>query len=161
MPSFSILIPVLLPFVTGAVLLIFPKLTNRARNTAIFIESLVNLALVLLVVLKGPDSEFVLFRLLEGLNIAFRPDGAGRFFAVMVSVLWPLTLLYGFEYMEDEERQGKFFGFFMMTYGITLGIAFRKSKSEIAVQIMLFHFDHVELILESHLYVVQRFFDLH
>ncbi len=124
MPSFSILIPVLLPFVTGAVLLIFPKLTNRARNTAILIESLVNLVLVLLVVLKGPDGEFVLFRLLEGLNIAFRPDGAGRFFAVMVSVLWPLTLLYGFEYMEDEERQGKFFGFFMMTLGAVLGIAF-------------------------------------
>ncbi|MBO7353203.1 MAG: proton-conducting membrane transporter, partial [Lachnospiraceae bacterium] len=92
MPSYSILIPVLLPFITGAALLIFPKLTNRARNTAILLESLVNLALVLLVVLKGPDGEFVLFRLLEGMNIAFRPDGAGRFFAVMVSVLWPLTL---------------------------------------------------------------------
>ena len=124
MPSYSILIPVLLPFITGAALLIFPKLTNRARNTAILLESLVNLALVLLVVLKGPDGEFVLFRLLEGMNIAFRPDGAGRFFAVMVSVLWPLTLLYAFEYMEHEERQGKFFGFFMMTLGSVLGIAF-------------------------------------
>ena len=124
MSSFWILVTVLLPALTGAVLLIFPKLTNRARNTAVFIESLINLALVLLVVLKGTDSELLLFRLVEGLDIVFRADGLGRFFAVMVSVLWPLTLLYGFEYMEDEERQGKFFGFFMMTLGAVLGIAF-------------------------------------
>ena len=124
MSSFWILVTVLLPALTGAVLLIFPKLSNRARNTAVFIESLINLALVLLVVLKGTDSELLLFRLVEGLDIVFRADGLGRFFAVMVSVLWPLTLLYGFEYMEDEERQGKFFGFFMMTLGAVLGIAF-------------------------------------
>jgi multicomponent Na+:H+ antiporter subunit D len=124
MPLYFILIPVLLPFITGAVLLIFPNIGHRARNTAILLESLVNLALVLLAVLKGPEGELLIFRLLEGLNIAFRVDGAGRFFAVMVSVLWPLTLLYAFEYMEHEERQGKFFGFFMMTLGAVLGIAF-------------------------------------
>jgi len=41
-----------------------------------------------------------------------------------VAFLWPLATLYSFEYMKHEERKDTFFAFYVMTYGITMGIAF-------------------------------------
>ena len=45
-------------------------------------------------------------------------------FAGLVAVLWPLATLYAFEYMEHANHVKAFFMFYVMTYGITLGIAF-------------------------------------
>ena len=45
-------------------------------------------------------------------------------FAGMVSVMWPFVTLYAFEYMEHARHKNGFFAFYIMTYGITLGVAF-------------------------------------
>ncbi|MCF0145778.1 MAG: proton-conducting membrane transporter, partial [Eubacterium sp.] len=54
----------------------------------------------------------------------FGVDGLGKLYAALVSLMWPIVLLYAFSYMKHEKRQRSFFGFYMMTYGATLGIAF-------------------------------------
>ena len=126
MPAFTVIIPVLLPILCGAVLLVLPDISRKARNIFSFTVSVINLAIVIILVTDGTVHELELFELMEGLGVAFKFDGLGRFFAVMVSALWPLSLLYGYEYMEDEERQDKFFAFFTMTLGSVLGIAFSK-----------------------------------
>jgi multicomponent Na+:H+ antiporter subunit D len=38
--------------------------------------------------------------------------------------MWPLVLLYAFEYMHGDEGRNQFFAFFIMTYGVTLGVCF-------------------------------------
>ena len=123
MPSFLLAVPVFLPILAGLVLILKPDMAEHKRNIYTFAVSIINLVMVVLLCLfcRG---EFKLIELLDNVGIVFTVDGLGRVFAVLVSVLWPFSLLYGYEYMEHEERRGKFFGFFIMTLGSVIGIAF-------------------------------------
>jgi multicomponent Na+:H+ antiporter subunit D len=65
-----------------------------------------------------------LLRLNDTLSIGFRADSLSAVFAVILAVLWPIADLYSHEYMRHEHGENRFFGFFTMTYGVVLGIAF-------------------------------------
>ena len=76
-------------------------------------------------VLSHADCELhVLFRFANNLEVGFRVDGLASVFAALVAILWPLATLYAFEYMKHLERKPWFFMFYVMTYGVTLGVAF-------------------------------------
>lgn len=118
------LLCVLLPIVTGAAVLIFRNRFHRhAREMLVMamsgLTSLVTLALVCL----RPEPLTAL-RLSEQLHLSFHLDGLGVVFAVILAVLWPIADLYSAEYMRHEHGENRFFGFFTMTYGVVLGIAF-------------------------------------
>ncbi len=49
-------------------------------------------------------------------------DGMSFSFAGLVSILWPLASLYGFEYMQHEERPNTFFSSYTMSYAVTLAV---------------------------------------
>lgn len=70
------------------------------------------------------DGIFTLFRFANDLEIGFRVDGLATVFAALVSFLWPLATLYAFEYMKHLQNREIFFMFYVMTFGVTLGIAF-------------------------------------
>ena len=57
------------------------------------------------------------------LSISFKLDGLGRVFGGLVAFLWPLSTLYAFEYMAHEGGENHFFGFYLLRYAVTLGIA--------------------------------------
>ena len=44
-------------------------------------------------------------------------------FCGLVGFLWPLSSCYAFEYIKHEGMDDKFFSFYTMTYGVTVGIA--------------------------------------
>ena len=118
------LLCVLLPIVTGAAVLIFRnRFHRRSREMLVMamsaLTSLVTLALVYL----RPEPLTAL-RLSEQLHLSFHLDGLGVVFAVILAVLWPIADLYSAEYMSHEHGENRFFGFFTMTYGVVLGIAF-------------------------------------
>ena len=66
----------------------------------------------------------LLFHFANNLDVGFRIDGLASVFAALVSFLWPLATLYAFEYMKELENRQIFFMFYVMTFGVTLGIAF-------------------------------------
>lgn len=72
----------------------------------------------------GSGQQMVLFRLYGNLRVSFKLDGMGSVFAGLVACLWPLAVLYSFEYMRHEKRKTSFFAYYLMTYGVTVGIAF-------------------------------------
>jgi len=57
------------------------------------------------------------------LTLAFRLDELSGAFLRILAVLWPIALLYSFEYMSHEHNEKWFFAFFTMTYGVVLAIA--------------------------------------
>lgn len=69
------------------------------------------------------SATLIALRFTGSLNFAFRIDGLGIVFSALIASLWPLAVLYSFEYMEREHRKDLFNAFYMATYGITLGIA--------------------------------------
>jgi len=124
MSQYWILAAIALPILgsIGIPLLPFRK---RSRMMA-YIEAVVlSTSLIVWALLRGGTTEtFHVVHFVNDLSISFKIDGMTMVFAGLVAVLWPLATLYAFEYMTHEEHERTFFLFYIMTYGVTLGIAF-------------------------------------
>ena len=132
---------VLLPILGG---ILIPMLPFRSRREMLwYIEGLVliNSILVATMLLFQPEDAFVLFRFTGNLRVSFHLDGLGRVFAAMAAVLWPLAVLYSFEYMKHEQNEKSFFMFYVITYGVTLGIAMADN-----ILTMYFFFEMMSLV---------------
>ena len=68
----------------------------------------------------------VLFRLLPGIELAFRVDAFGLLFASGASLLWILTSFYSIGYMRSlgEHAQTRYFSCFALALAATIGVAF-------------------------------------
>ena len=77
-------------------------------------------------VLAGRTPECVLFRILPGMELAFRVDAFGLLFASGASLLWILTSLYSVGYMRSlqEHAQTRYFACFALALSATIGVAF-------------------------------------
>ncbi len=125
MNSVILLLAVLLPMLGGAALFFTKSWEYRRLQLASEILVVFTSILVLFAIFNRPEEEILLFQLAGNLRIILKLDGLGCVFAGLVAFLWPLANLYAFEYMaHDKERKHTFFGFYTMTYGVTLGIAF-------------------------------------
>jgi multicomponent Na+:H+ antiporter subunit D len=113
------------------------------RKMLWYIEALVliNSILVLTVLLFQPEEAFVLFRFTGNLRVSFHLDGMGKVFAALAAALWPLAALYSFEYMKNDSNEKSFFMFYVITYGVTLGIAMADN-----ILTMYFFFEMMSLV---------------
>ncbi len=122
-------VAVLIPVVGGALIAFLP-FRNR-KQFEIYTEVIViaTAALVFGMIIRRPEEVYTLVRFPNNLTIAFKLDGLSMIFGGMISFLWPFATLYAYEYMKHEHNtlgirhERSFFGFYTMTFGITLGIA--------------------------------------
>ena len=135
------LLAVVLPLITGVLIPALP-FKNR-KQMCIFMETgvLLTSVLVILLLLNPPSDTLTVFRFTGNLSITFRIDGAGSIFACMAAVLWPLAMLYSFEYMKHEQNEKAFFLFYVITYGVTLGVALSEN-----ILTMYFFFEMMSLV---------------
>ncbi len=77
-------------------------------------------------VLAGRTPGCVLFRILPGMELAFRVDAFGLLFASGASLLWILTSFYSIGYMRalKEHAQTRYFSCFALALCATVGVAF-------------------------------------
>jgi multicomponent Na+:H+ antiporter subunit D len=66
----------------------------------------------------------VLVRFSSWLSISLRVDGLSAVYGGIVAVLWPLITVYSISYMEHEGQEARFFGFWLISFGVVNGIAF-------------------------------------
>ena len=123
------LLSVLFPVFAGGGLLIWRPRDREKRNryalASVCAGAVLVLSAALCVARFGPDAlAFHVLTLSRHLVIAFRPDGPSLVFGAIIGVLWPVTTVYAFSYMEHEGRENLFFGFFIMTFGVVAGIAY-------------------------------------
>lgn len=135
------LIVVLLPMLSGALLPVIPFRGRKAMCVWIETAALVNSVLVFLLLRNPPAETLTVFRFTGNLSVTFRIDGMGGLFAGMAAFLWPLALLYSFEYMKHEQNEKSFFLFYVITYGITLGIALAEN-----ILTMYFFFEMLSMV---------------
>lgn len=118
-----ICIAILLPLLGGALLPLFKFKTVKSRG--FYVEAIVILTGILCwyMIINRSDNIYNLYTIMDNLTISFRLDGMSCVFLGLVSFLWPLASLYGFEYMTHEERPNSFFAFYTMTYSVTIAVA--------------------------------------
>jgi multicomponent Na+:H+ antiporter subunit D len=77
-------------------------------------------------VLGGRSPGCTLFRVLPGIELAFRVDGFGLLFALGASLLWIVTSFYSIGYMRalEEHAQTRYFACFALALSATIGVAF-------------------------------------
>src|SRR5437773_7291419 len=131
MVTFSV-IPLLAVLVSALGALLIACTGERRRNLREFWSVAAGVAMFALVasmlpqVLAGGTPEFVLFRILPGVELAFRVDAFGLLFASGASLLWILTSFYSIGYMRSlkEHAQTRYFSCFALALTATIGVAF-------------------------------------
>ena len=122
--SIIILATIFFPIFFGAAILSVPEF--RSRNHLLVAEGA---GLVITAVLAGctlgsAETELFLFRLGDKLDIYFHPDSLGRIFAAVVTIVWVFAGFYSFEYMKHEREEKRYFGFYLMAFGVVLALSF-------------------------------------
>lgn len=117
------------PVLAGLVLLVWKPENKKSRNayalSNVVLTSVFVLATCAAAAKNGGASVAPKAIVLNDLlSIALCPDGPSIIFGAIIGVLWPVTTIYAFSYMEHEHNLNMFFGFFLISYGVVSGIAF-------------------------------------
>ncbi len=128
---YFLLIPIMLPLLSAFPLLFagFKEEDDRKRNLCLECIVILTSILVWFLIFTVRRDPIQIYSFTSGFSISFRMDGLSSLFAGMVSLMWPLVMLYAFEYMEHSEGKNRFFIFYVITYGVTLGLAFSSNMT--------------------------------
>lgn len=119
------------PLVGAAGIIALRKVPNR-REAASIVTAVVLIAFVTLLVTGSTFSTapvLELFELVPGIPIAFHVEPLGAAFALVVSVLWLVTVVYSIGYMrvKGEQHQTRFYLLFAVAIAATIGGAFAEN----------------------------------
>ena len=116
---------ILLPMAGGGLLALWRPRDRRTRQDYVVGTACATAVLALLSIFRAlGEGPVVLMRLNDHLSVSFQVDGLSALFCAMVSLLWPLACLYAVEYMSREGGENRFFTFYLVAFGVTLGIGF-------------------------------------
>ena len=124
MSSLILIIPILVPIIGGYLIIPLGFKNRKIRDAYAMAVVCITSILTWICLFKVGIVGATLYSFTRGFSIDLRADEPARLFATMVSLMWPLVMLYAFEYMSRTKRGNSFFAFYVMTYGVTLGVAF-------------------------------------
>lgn len=131
------LLPIFLPVLVGTYFLVCAfrerREQNGAEKMAEDVQQVHKIAIVvlgisvlaaLIAAWAGNGSSITLLKLTEGISVYFRIDLIGALFATFMSVIWFAVCIYAFVYMKHEGNEKRFFGFFLVVYGVLIALDF-------------------------------------
>lgn len=123
-----IILSIVFPILWGMILLLNPEFKKRsslilATEMGLVISVLLTLPLIFA---KGTQ-EFYLCSFGENMNLFFRVDMVGKLFAAVVMLVWILAGMFAFEYMKHEKEEKRYFGFYLIVYGVLNALCFSGS----------------------------------
>lgn len=122
--SATIIFPIFFPILMGVFLLAGREFKRRRYLLLYTGIVLAVTALSVLVLVCSEETSFTLFFLTGRLPVYFHLDSVGKIFASVVSIVWVLAGLFSFEYMKMETANKRFFGFFLIVYGVLNALDF-------------------------------------
>lgn len=146
MNALYLLIAILIPTVCGLSMLRIPFRSSHSLH--VFVESVAVLTTIVVwfLLLNVGKDPVVIYAFSPGFSVQFGLDHLGKLYAGMVSLMWPIVLLYTFSYMEHDTRQRSFFGFYILTYGATLGACFSSNLFTLFIFFEMLSFSTIPLV---------------
>lgn len=119
-----ILASILVPFLFGFFILVLPKF--KSRNALLAVSGVGLLAGVVLSILAmfSSEKELFLFSFGKNLDVFFKIDELSVIFAAIVLLVWLISGFFAFEYMKHEKEEKRYFGFYVMVFGILNALVF-------------------------------------
>lgn len=110
-------------------LIIMSRNRPNLREGWTYLAALVKFALVISMfpdIFSGKIIEYTLFTVLPGIELKFRVDALGLFFATTASFLWIIATTYSIGYMRslNEHAQTRYYACFAIALSSALGVAF-------------------------------------
>lgn len=118
---------ILFPILWGSGILIKKQFKKRESLLATAGLGILITVLCSILVILGNDKGILLFTMGKNMDIYFRADKLGRIFASVVTIVWGLAGFYAFEYMKHEKEEKRYFGFYLIVFGILLALSFSGS----------------------------------
>ncbi len=118
---------VLFPIGSALLLALIPERSVKARNSTAILIAAITATMVVMILPGVADGKIAFVSLLTifpGLELAFRADPLAILFGVIASILWVFTVIYSTGYMAHEKNHRRYFVFFLLSLGATMGIAF-------------------------------------
>lgn len=122
---YYIILSILFPILAGIFLLTKKEMKNRKNlliTTSAFL--IVTAVLVTVTLCTSKNGILTLFNLTERLPIIFKIDEISVFFSVMAVVIFLCAGFFSFEYMKHEEKEKRYYGFYLIVLGVLLGLCF-------------------------------------
>lgn len=116
------LLLILLPIIGSFLVYLFGFFSYKLRNALLVTITGLNFAL-LLFFYPYLQKNLLVFELKEILDygLKFSLDMTGYIFAFLISLLWFLASIYALDYMAHEKNQNRFYFFFLLVLGGTMG----------------------------------------
>lgn len=124
MPSILLALTMLVPIICGLEILFLGSFKEKGYRPIIIGGSVTTFLLVLIVGILYPGAGITISSPHPMVSFAFKLDEMGVLFTLLVSLLWIFTSFYAFGYMEGTDHARRFYGFFIIALGVTLGIGF-------------------------------------
>lgn len=70
------------------------------------------------------NTQYTWFTLMDQLPVYFRVDEISRLFVTVTSIVWTAVCFYSFKYMKHEGDEKRFYGFFLLLYGVLVALDF-------------------------------------
>ena len=129
-----LLVPIFLPIVCGVILLSSKRLKETSASKILtFASAAVSVISVFIICAAG--GELKIWDIIENVSIALRADGLSRVFSALTSVIWLIVGVYAFNYMSDDRAKNRFFGFYLISLGVLIGLDYSAN----AVTMYLFY----------------------
>lgn len=122
---YYIILSILFPILAGIFLLTKKEMKSRKNlliTTSAFL--IVTAVLVTVTLCTSKNGILTLFNLTERLPIIFKIDEISVFFSVMAVVIFLCAGFFSFEYMKHEEKEKRYYGFYLIVLGVLLGLCF-------------------------------------
>lgn len=117
---------ILVPILSGIVLLFIPekRFSRKGLLTTVGILLSATALLVGCTLMNNTGEMVEVFKLTKMLTLAFRIDTMSSIFVSAVSVVWVAAGFFAFTYMKHEEHEKRYFGFYLIVYGVLIALDF-------------------------------------
>lgn len=119
-----ILIPVLLPMVAALFMLIIKPLRIKRELRNGYVIAMTILTAISTLIACSSTLYVSLFKLFDGVDIAFKVDDLSRFFAIITVLMWIISSIFQREYLKHEEDEVRYHFFFLCALSALLGVCF-------------------------------------
>lgn len=122
MENYILLLPIIIPTIIGLGLLIGKEPKKKSTLLWITGTGLIFTAFSVFYILSKDITECTLFYLVKSIPIYFHLDEIGQIFVIVLIIVWVLAGFYGFTYMKHEERNKRYFGFYLIVFGVLIAL---------------------------------------
>ncbi|MGI6039206.1 MAG: proton-conducting transporter membrane subunit, partial [Eubacteriales bacterium] len=111
--------------VGGLIVAAIPESRERLRNLIVILfTALGALSCWVVGISAFSGQSIMLVGHIAGFTFSLGPDPLGALFGIIASSLWMFAAVYSFGYMSEKKRHRTYFTFFLLSFSVTLGVAF-------------------------------------